>query len=135
MNWLQRLAILTVGFLAVVGSGCSGEAASPSTIAFHFSTFTPGIITARAGEPITITLRNEDPIEHEWIVGPPEVHDRHRIGTEPAHDQIPTEVTVPAFSNRVTTVMFQEPGDYAFVCHLPGHEAYGMRGILRVSPS
>jgi plastocyanin len=30
------------------------------------------------------------------------------------------------------TVTFGEPGDYAFICHLPGHEEYGMRGVVLV---
>jgi uncharacterized cupredoxin-like copper-binding protein len=91
------------------------------------------MIEAHAGQPITITLRNNDPIEHEWIVGTPAVHDRHRRGTEPYHDEVPTEVTVPAFSTRVTTVVFDQPGRYDFICHLPGHEAYGMRGTIFVN--
>jgi uncharacterized cupredoxin-like copper-binding protein len=51
---------------------------------------------------------------------------------EPYHDQVPEEVTLPAFSARVTTVTFEQPGDYEFICHLPGHEAYGMKGLVRV---
>jgi len=60
------------------------------------------------------------------------VHKRHRLGTEPYHDEVPTEVTIPAFQTRKTVVTFDEPGEYAFVCHLPGHEAYGMRGVVQV---
>ena len=81
---------------------------------------------------MTITLRDDDPIDHEWIVGPPDVHERHRTGTEPFHDERPTEVTVPALSSRVTRLTFDQPGEYAYICHLPGHEAYGMVGTLRV---
>jgi uncharacterized cupredoxin-like copper-binding protein len=133
---LRAVTLGAILSLAVLATACSSEAAGQAaTVRFHFSSFDPAIVTARAGEPVTITLRNEDPIEHEWIVGTPEVHDRHRTGTEPAHHEIPTEVTVAALSTRVTTVMFEQPGEYAFICHLPGHEAYGMRGILRVLPS
>jgi uncharacterized cupredoxin-like copper-binding protein len=32
----------------------------------------------------------------------------------------------------VTTLTFAEPGDYLYICHLPGHEAYGMVGTLHV---
>ena len=28
--------------------------------------------------------------------------------------------------------LIDQPGEYAFICHLPGHEAYGMRGVVRV---
>ena len=82
--------------------------------------------------PVTFELRNDDPIAHEWIVGDEDVHKRHRLGTEPYHDAVPTEVTIPAFETRTTVVTFDKPGEYAFVCHLPGHEAYGMRGTVRV---
>jgi uncharacterized cupredoxin-like copper-binding protein len=121
--------------LVVAWSGQSGHAATPSdhqTIAIRFSHFQTEAVTVKAGVPVTIELRNEDPIAHEWIVGDEEVHKRHRLGTEPYHDQVPTEVTIPAFETRTTVVTFDQPGEYAFVCHLPGHEAYGMRGVVKV---
>ncbi len=46
----------------------------------------------------------------------------------------PTEVSVPAGTTVTTTITFRDPGEYRFICHLPGHEAYGMVGILRVVP-
>jgi uncharacterized cupredoxin-like copper-binding protein len=116
---------------AIVMMAC-GEGSRRETIEIHFSKFGPAVVEARAGEPITITLRNTDPIEHEWLVGDAAMHERHRTGTEAYHDEIPTEVTIPALQTRVTTVTFDEPGDYKFICHLPGHEAYGMVGVLRV---
>jgi uncharacterized cupredoxin-like copper-binding protein len=129
---MTRLALLGAGLVALLASACSGESAEPETIVFRYSRFAPELITVRAGEPVSFLLRNDDPIEHEWIVGPAAVHERHRTGTEPYHDQVPTEVTVPALSSRTTTLVFAEPGEYAYICHLPGHEAYGMRGTLRV---
>lgn len=114
-------------------AGCGGTASSASaTLAIRFSKFDQQRMTAVAGVPITITLRNDDPIAHEWLVGDDAMHERHRIGTEPVHNQIPAEVTIPALSSRVTTVVFDEPGDYRYICHLPGHEAYGMAGTLHV---
>ena len=114
-------------------SGCASTASSASrTITIHFSHFQQEEITATAGVPITITLRNDDPIEHEWIVGTGDVHARHRTGIETSHSQIPTEVTIPPLSTRVTTVMFEQPGDYKYICHLPTHEEYGMVGTLHV---
>ena len=82
---------------------------------------------------MTFVIRNADPIDHEWIVGDAALHERHRTGTEPAHDQRPTEVSVDALQERRTTVTFPTPGTYTFVCHLPGHEAYGMTGTLTVT--
>jgi uncharacterized cupredoxin-like copper-binding protein len=120
--------------LVVAWSGQSGHATpgDHQTIAIRFSRFQTETVTVKAGVPVTFDLRNDDPIAHEWIVGDEAVHKRHRLGTEPYHDQVPTEVTIPAFETRTTVVTFDQPGEYAFVCHLPGHEAYGMRGVVKV---
>jgi uncharacterized cupredoxin-like copper-binding protein len=109
-----------------------GQSPGNTTIHIRYSRFEPESISGRAGQPLEITLQNDDPIEHEWIVGPEDVHERHRTGTEPYHDAVPTEVTIPALSSRTTTVTFAEPGEYAYICHLPGHEAYGMVGTLQI---
>ena len=124
---------LVVAALALSGSGCGGTASADETIAIHFSSFQPGTITVPAGVPVTITLRNDDPIEHEWIVGAPDVHSRHRTGTEPFHAGVPTEVTIPALSTRTTELTFDTAGEFEFICHLPGHEEYGMVGTLIVT--
>ena len=131
----QLGGLLALATAALLLSACGmGASANEATIAIHYSHFTPEVVTATAGQPITIELRNDDPIAHEWIVGTEEVHARHRTGTEQVHDQIPTEVTVPALTTKWTTVTFDQPGDYLYICHLPGHEQYGMVGTLRVLP-
>ncbi|MEX2246592.1 MAG: cupredoxin domain-containing protein [Dehalococcoidia bacterium] len=130
---LPLTVALAVALGALLMAGAGDSAPAQATVAIRYSHFLPAEITVPAGVPVTITLRNDDPIDHEWIVGTAEVHERHRTGTEPFHATVPTEVTVPAFSARVTTVTFEEPGVYLYVCHLPGHEAYGMVGGLRVT--
>jgi uncharacterized cupredoxin-like copper-binding protein len=124
--------MVLAGALLALASGCSGPAADAVTIEVHFSRFQQESVTVVAGSPVTFTLRNGDPIEHEWIVGAAELHESHRRGTEPYHDQVPEEVTLPAFATRTTTVVFEKPGEYEFICHLPGHEAYGMKGVVQV---
>lgn len=125
-------ALLLSSALAFFAIGCGGGPSTEATIAIRYSRFEPDVVTMPVGVPVTITLRNEDPIDHEWIVGPPEVHERHRTGTEPLHAERPTEVTVPALSTLTTTLMFERAAEYAYICHLPRHEAYGMVGNLRV---
>jgi uncharacterized cupredoxin-like copper-binding protein len=124
--------LVTLGLGALATAACNDALADHATITIHYTHFEPALLEVPAGQPVTITLRNDDPIEHEWMVGSPAMHERHRTGTEPYHDTIPTEVTIPALSTRVTTIQFDQPGDYAYICHLPGHEAYGMVGVLRV---
>jgi uncharacterized cupredoxin-like copper-binding protein len=114
--------------------GLGPAPARDARIDISFSRFGPAEVVATAGVPLTVTLVNSDPIEHEWLVGDEAFHERHRTGTEPHHGVRPTEVSLPAGSTLSTTVLFATPGDYRFICHLPGHEAYGMVGVLRVVP-
>lgn len=131
MNTVWLLGVL---LLTVLVSGCAPNVAAAEhvTISFRYSHFEPRQITVRAGVPITFTLRNDDPIEHEWIVGRPSLHATHRTGTEPYHEGRSDEVTVPPYATRQTTLVFDQPGTFAYICHLPGHEAYGMTGSLVV---
>ena len=59
---------------------------------------------------------------------------RSTSGTEPARSPStaarPTEVTIPAGETRRTTIVVDAAGTLTYVCHLPGHEAYGMTGVL-----
>jgi uncharacterized cupredoxin-like copper-binding protein len=131
---LTGLALAGAGVLLLLAAAtaCGARAPAEATVTMRFSRFLPAEVTVPAGRPVTFTLRNDDPIEHEWIVGPPGVHHRHRTGIEPFHGEIPTEVTVPALEERTTVVTFERPGEYLYICHLPGHEAYGMVGVVRV---
>ena len=115
-----------------LGGHVGHRGAVPATAVVGVLTLIHVAVTVPAGQPVNVTLNNTDPIEHEWIVGTEEVHERHRNGTDGYHNQIPTEVTIPALTTSKTMVRFDTPGDYPFICHLPGHEAYGMKGILRV---
>ena len=128
---------LSLGLAAIAAAWAGGVGAAPRSaeIEIHHSHYGPDTLTVPAGTPITILLKNTDPIDHEWIVGDAATHERHRTGTEPIHASRPTEVTIPAGQSRETTVRFDQPGTYLYICHLPGHEAYGMVGTLVVTPS
>ena len=135
----RAVAALGFGLATALGAaivaGSVGRPADPTVVevTMRFSAFEPALVAVPAGRPVTFVLVNADPIDHEWIVGDAAVHERHRTGTEPVHDARPTEVSVDGLSTRRTTVTFAEPGTYTFVCHLPGHEAYGMTGTLVVT--
>ena len=131
------LAAVGLALLAAVWTGgpTRGGAASSSEIRIHFSRFTPSEVVATAGVPVQVTLVNTDPIEHEWLVGDAAFHERHRTGTEQHHGARPNEVSLAPGESKTTTVVFDAPGEYLYICHLPGHEAYGMVGVLRVMPA
>jgi uncharacterized cupredoxin-like copper-binding protein len=127
---------LALGLAGMAAAWANAPGTGPITveIPIRYSHFERGEVTVRAGVPVTFVLGNGDPIDHEWIVGHTAVHERHRAGTEPVHASRPTEVTVRAGTTATTTVTFTQPGTYRYICHLPGHEAYGMVGTLRVMP-
>jgi uncharacterized cupredoxin-like copper-binding protein len=134
--WAGTIAALALVLVVGVAAGTaligSERASTDVTITIRYSAFEPASVTVPSGVPVRFVLVNDDPIDHEWIVGDADLHERHRDGTEPVHDLRPTEVTVPALTTRETTIVFDEPGRYAVICHLPRHEAYGMVGEVRV---
>jgi uncharacterized cupredoxin-like copper-binding protein len=122
--------VVALAFAAITFAG-----PPPSTsveIVIRHSKFEPASIAGPVGVPVTITLRNDDPIDHEWIVGDAAVHAVHRVGTEPLHPDQPTEVVLPALTSATTTITFVRTGTLQFICHLPAHEAYGMKGIVTI---
>lgn len=130
----MKLAAVAVALaaLAVGTSACSrAEAATPQVIEIriHYSKFEPATISVPAGVPVTYVIRNDDPIDHEWLVGDAAFHARHRTGTEPVHGDRPDEVSLPPLSTRTTTLTLPA-GTYLSICHFPGHEEYGMVGVV-----
>ena len=130
------LLLVAAGVAGIAAAGpatpARGGPATRAEIRIHFSHFGPTEVVATAGVPVTVFLVNTDPIDHEWLVGDAGFHERHRTGTETHHGARPTEVSIPAGATVSTTVTFATPGDYMYICHLPGHEAYGMVGVLHV---
>ena len=87
------------------------------------------------GVPVRFVIHNADPIDHEWIVGNAVVHALHRTGTETHHGSRPTEVSLAAGQTVETIITFNATEPMTYVCHLPGHAAYGMHGTIEVVPA
>jgi uncharacterized cupredoxin-like copper-binding protein len=143
--WLVASAAVAAG---VAGAGLAvaartGEPADAAlgpgdvTVELHVehSLFEQTEIRVVEGTRLRFVLDNDDPINHELIVGGPEVHARHARGTEARHPSIPGEVSVGPNGVGVTTLRFDEAGTFEFACHLPGHYEYGMHGVVEVVPA
>jgi uncharacterized cupredoxin-like copper-binding protein len=118
--------------LAGLVAGCTEAAPRRVEIRIHYSTFDPDTLTVPRGVAVTFVLVNEDPIDHEWLIGDAAFHEKHRHGTEAQHGARPNEVTIPALSRIETTLTFATPGTQQYICHVPRHEEYGMIGTLTV---
>lgn len=104
-------------------------------IAIDHSLFSHRPLRVVEGTRVRFVIVNRDPIGHEFIVGPPEVHARHAAGHEAKHPSIPGEVSVDPNATAVTTYTFDRPGRVVYACHLPGHYQYGMHGVVEVVPA
>ncbi len=133
-RWPARAAVglIVVGALLWAGAawGAPGSSVRTVELTAHWSSYTPSVIRARRGTLIRLVVRNVDPIDHELIIGDQALQDAHERGTQAVHDA-PGEISVPAHSVAVT--WWRVTGDTMFGCHMPGHWAYGMRGLIVVS--
>lgn len=78
--------------------------------------FRPGRLEATAGEAITIELTNTGRVLHDFSI--PELGFRIVAG--------------PGETDRGSLVV-DEPGEYRFLCTVPGHAEAGMVGVLAVT--
>ena len=130
----MRSAALGLLLLAGLAAGCSPASATQRIeIRLHYSHFDPSELTVPHGVAVTFVLMNKDPIDHEWLIGDAAFHERHRHGTEAHHGARPDEVSIGALTTVETTLTFASPGKLQYICHFPGHEAYGMVGTLTVT--
>ena len=96
------------------------------------SRFDPVHITVDRGTTVTFTIRNDDPLDHEFILGDLAVQLAHERGSDTHHDGTDGAVSVAAGETATVTYTFAQAGEVLFGCHLPGHWDYGMRGTVRV---
>lgn len=130
------IAIAAMAFGAYATAG-GGDREIEITI--NHSRFDASKIKVDEGETVTFVVHNNDPIDHEFLIGDEDMQLVHEKGSEAHHGARPTEISIPAGETRETIVTFTERGALAvadpliFGCHLPGHYNYGMRGIIEVS--
>ena len=143
-------AALAAGVVWLTQSGAAG--APTIRITAHHSRFEADRITVKPGSTVRFVVHNADPIDHEFIIGPPETHELHERGTPHFHTGVvPGEISVPAGATVETSWTFgpsgspapggrgvsprqgrREPPTVAYGCHLAGHWDYGMHGLATI---
>jgi uncharacterized cupredoxin-like copper-binding protein len=104
-------------------------------IGIENSRFDLGNLRVQEGTLVEFVVENDDPIDHEFVVGDEDVHRSHEQGTERRHPPVPGEVSIPPGDRAMTFFEFDEAGSVVYACHLPGHVAYGMHGTIEVVPA
>lgn len=156
---LTRLTVLGLGiFVLALAAACGSDDAEANpddahddnghdgaaevhevtVVASDMLSFEPAEVRVPAGEPVRLTLNNEESVElHDWSIEHIAVHDVHEMGADHAdhaHGDQHYDLHVAAGPGESGVLEFtaMEPGEYTFVCTVPGHTEAGMTGTLIV---
>lgn len=113
----MKLKVLTLALVLLTLFSVTGCSRPPQqrTIQGLDIKFNPDRLDVKAGQPIELRYENHGLIDHTFKI-----------------DGIVDEVKIRPGSSYLFTFTVQEPGDYQFVCALPGRAMAGMVGTLHV---
>jgi len=77
--------------------------------------YSPAKLTVKAGQPVTIVLKNIGSIEHDIKISDPKF-----------------KLTVPGNNTGDKVLTADKPGTYQMYCSVAGHKEAGMKGELVV---
>ena len=129
---LHRFAVASLLLLGACDMAGASTHVRTITVEIEHSAFVPIELDVESGERIRFVIINNDPIDHEFIVGDERTQLIHEKGTEAHHGARDGEISVPAFETRETSYTFGEAGELLYGCHLPLHYRYGMRGEITI---
>jgi len=127
-------ALVMILILATFLSSCgaSGPATKLKITMTDFK-YDPNANTVAAGKVITLSLKNEGAVLHEYVIMKHGLSAGDDFGPED-EENIYWEVEVdPGKSVTTTFTAPTEPGDYEIVCGTEGHLVAGMKGTLTVA--
>jgi len=96
------------------------------TIVGNKMDFSPSKFSADAGDEITITFENEGRLPHNIGV----LKNGSSVADFGEDDLIVLSETIQAGESVDVSFTIDNPGEYTFVCNIPGHARAGMTGTL-----
>jgi uncharacterized cupredoxin-like copper-binding protein len=131
---MRRFLVLVMAALLLALSACGGGQKASTTLNVTLSDFkfTPDTFVVPAGKEITLNLKNEGAVEHEFVIMKLGTNVGEHFGPED-EDNIYWEVEVDKGESKSATFTApSDPGEYQVVCGIPGHFEAGMVGKLVV---
>lgn len=138
-----RTAACLVALGAIAGLGCSSESPGTTEVTPNVGTpppagsgtpqarmimltetefrFTPSSAQANTGESVTFMVNNVGTMQHGFVL--------HL----PSGDVSLPRLLSPGETDQVTATMPSSPGQFQWICPVPGHAQLGMVGTLTVS--
>jgi len=113
---LPRCLLVTPLLALALTIACGGGGGGGTAIRMSEFKFEPATITAKAGQPVKVTLQNAGTVVHDF-----HIHDLNVHSPKVQQGQAQTLEFTPS-----------RPGTFQFVCDEPGHKDAGMVGQLTV---
>ena len=124
IGFIALLPVLAACSSATTTKPSAGAASGSATTqqltvqAMDTMKFDPPTLTAKAGQPIQVTLDNTGQLLHDFSI------------TEGVSQPVKT-IALPG-QKAVATFTIDKPGTYTYFCSQPGHEQAGMKGTLTI---
>ena len=97
--------------------------------------FVPKEVTTQVGQTVNFVITNHGAIVHEFVIGDKTEqaeHEKEMQAMGAMEHQEPNAVTVKPGETRTLIWKFRSAGTTEYACHVPGHFAAGMVGVVRV---
>lgn len=98
--------------------------------------FMPESLSVQTGETVAFQITNTGNLPHEFVIGDTHVQQEHEqeMRNDDMHTMNDTNAAVKVEPKTATTLVysFDKPGTLEYGCHVPGHYAAGMRGMIAV---
>jgi uncharacterized cupredoxin-like copper-binding protein len=131
---MKKILALGVTMIALLLTAC-GNSGPPTKINFTMTdfAFSPGEFTIAAGQEITLHIKHDGTVEHNFIVMKYGT-DAGEMFDEADQDNVLWEMDLqPGDSKTVFFPAPEQPGTYQIICGMPGHLQSGMVGKLIVA--
>jgi uncharacterized cupredoxin-like copper-binding protein len=137
---LKQIPLIAASLILL--SACAAQSSKPSTditVGMTDFAYSSPAITIPAGRPVTLTVKNEGQVEHDFVVETIDVTTKiiqdngsnahHAHGSEQVYD-----LHISARPGEASIIEFTawETGTYKVLCTVEGHEEAGMIGELTV---
>lgn len=132
---MKKFLVMWVIVLSLMLASCGGRSSRPVTevdLTMTDFQFQPTTFTVPAGQEISVNASNSGAVVHSFVI----MKQGQSAGSEFNEEDQPNvywEVEIqPGGSTETSFMAPTEPGEYEFVCHVPGHVQAGMVGKLDV---
>ncbi|MCB0010600.1 MAG: cupredoxin domain-containing protein [Anaerolineales bacterium] len=113
---------------------CSGnDPIVVEMVAVDSFAFQPDTLTLPANTSVEISLGNTGSLQHNWVLLTAD-HDILRASRDDALNGAASPDLAGGESATFQITTPADPGDYLYVCTIPGHAVAGMVGNLTISP-